>query len=470
MSFPDEFLWGAATSAYQIEGATHEDGRSPSVWDQFAAVPGHTFQGETGEVAVDHYHRMEQDVALMADLGLNAYRFSIAWPRVMPGGVGAANPAGLDFYDRLVDRLLAHGIAPVATLYHWDLPLALDERGGWRNRDTAYAFADYAELVARRLGDRVRWWVTQNEPWCSAYLGFVEGLHAPGVRGDAQAAVDVGHHLLLAHGLALPRIRAAGGAGARVGAALNLFPIFAGDGRSATVRAVERANRFHNRWFLDPLFRGEYPAGLFEDLGAAPPPIHEGDMAAISAPSDFLGVNYYNRWIVRAAQVDGASAADAYEYASAPPEATITTMGWEVFPHGLNLELEEIARTYHPAAILITENGASFDDTWNGDGRVSDPQRVSFLRDHLEAVGEALAHGAPVAGYFVWSLFDNFEWDKGYSKRFGVVYVDYPTQRRIVKDSGRWYAGYIAAQRALSADRAGQADGAENAEQAGDAR
>ena len=450
MNFPDEFLWGAATSAYQIEGATHEDGRGPSVWDQFAAAPGHTYQGETGDIAVDHYHRMEQDVALMADLGLSAYRFSIAWPRILPGGTGAVNPAGLAFYDRLVDCLLAHGIAPVATLFHWDLPLALYERGGWQNRDTAYAFADYAEIVARHLGDRVHWWVTQNEPWCSAYLGYVEGIHAPGIRGDAQAAVDVGHHLLLSHGLAVPRIRASAAADARVGIALNLFPIFAGDNRRETVRAVERANRFHNRWFLDPVYRGEYTPGLFEDLGAAPS-IRDGDLETISTPINFLGINYYNRWIVRAMESagdahDGVSA--SIEYMTAPSGATITTMGWEVFPHGLNLILEDITRNYHPSAILITENGAAFDDAWNGNGLVSDPQRVTYLREHLEAVNTALAHGAPVAGYFVWSLFDNFEWDRGYSKRFGLIYVDYPTQRRIVKDSGRWYAGFIAAQRA----------------------
>jgi beta-glucosidase len=451
MTFPKDFLWGAATSAYQIEGATREDGRGPSVWDWFAAMPGRTHQGETGDVAVDHYHRMEQDVATMADLGLNAYRFSIAWPRVLPSGTGTVNPAGLAFYDRLVDCLLAKGIMPVATLYHWDLPLALYERGGWKSRDTAYAFADYAETVARHIGDRVQWWITQNEPWCSAYLGYVEGLHAPGIRGDAQAAVDVGHHLLLAHGLAVPRIRSYASADARVGIALNLFPIFAGDARSETLRAVERANRFHNRWFLDPVYRGEYAPGLFEDLGAAPPPIREGDLATIGTPIDFLGVNYYNRWIVQAKQQDAGaddSALAGFEYVTAPPGATITTTGWEVYPHGLNLILEELTRSYRPHALLITENGAAFDDTWSGNGLVSDPQRVTYLREHLDAVGSALAHGVPVAGYFVWSLFDNYEWAEGYSKRFGLVYVDYTTQQRIVKDSGRWYAGFIAAQRA----------------------
>lgn len=444
MSFPRDFLWGAATSAYQIEGATREDGRGLSIWDQFAATPGRTYQGETGEHAVDHYHRMEQDVALMADLGLSAYRFSIAWPRIVPDGTGAVNQAGIDFYDRLVDQLLAHNITPVATLYHWDLPIALFEQGGWRNRQTAYAFADYAALVARALGDRVAWWITHNEPWCPAYLGYVEGVHAPGVKGDMQAAVDVGHHLLLSHGLATQAVRAVTPAETRIGIALNLFPIFAGDARAETLRATERAHRFHNRWFLDPIYRGEYTPGLFEDLGANPPPIQEGDLAIISEPTDFLGINYYNRWIVRA----GGSGT---EYVTDLPDATFTQMGWEVYPHGLGLILEDISRTYHPKTLLITENGAAFDDVWNGNGHIGDSQRVLYLSEHLRAVGDAIAHGAPVAGYFVWSLFDNYEWAEGYSKRFGLVYVDFATQRRIVKDSGKWYAGVIARERALHA-------------------
>jgi beta-glucosidase len=456
MSFPSDFLWGAATSAYQTEGATREDGRGQSIWDRFAASPGRTHGGDTGDIATDHYHRMEADVALMASLGLNAYRFSIAWPRILPQGTGATNAAGLAFYDRLVDTLLAEGITPVATLYHWDLPLTLYSRGGWRARDTAYAFADYAEMVARTLGDRVQWWLTQNEPWCSSYLGYVEGLHAPGISSDIQAAVDVGHHLLLSHGLAMPRIRAHARAGARVGLSLNLFPIFAGDGEAETVRAVERADRFHNRWFLDPLYRGEYPAGLFDDLGAAPPAIQDGDMEIIATPTDFLGVNYYNRWIVRARTQpnghDGQTPLSAMvEYSRASDSVLHTEMGWEVYPHGLSLVLEELTRVYRPPALLVTENGAAFEDSWNGNGRVSDPLRVAYLRDHLEAVAAALAQGVPVAGYFVWSLMDNFEWAEGYSKRFGLVYVDYPTQRRIVKDSGRWYAGFIAAQRAVPA-------------------
>jgi beta-glucosidase len=447
MTFPRDFLWGAGTSAYQIEGATHEDGRGASVWDVFATQPGRTYLGQTGDVAADHYHRVEQDVSLIAQLGLNAYRFSIAWPRILPSGVGQVSEAGLAFYDRLVDLLLENGVAPIATLYHWDLPLPLYERGGWRNRDTALAFADYAEILARRLGDRVKWWVTQNEPWCSAYLGYYTGIHAPGIQGDAQSAVDVGHHLLLSHGLAIPRIRAHT-PGARIGAALNLFPIFAGDQRPETILAVQRADRFHNRWFLDPLYLGEYPAELFTELGAAPPPIQADDFKIIGEPTDFLGVNYYSRWVIRGQRPEDSGERPKVEYITELPRDAVTEMGWEVYPHGLDMILEELSRAYHPNALLVTENGAAFPDEWNGDGRVADQRRVAYLRDHVREVERAIEHGAPVVGYLVWSLIDNFEWAEGYSKRFGLIYVDFETQRRIIKDSGRWYAGFIAGQRA----------------------
>jgi beta-glucosidase len=450
MTFPRDFLWGAGTSAYQIEGATREDGRGLSVWDVFATQPGRTYLGQTGDVATDHYHRVEQDVSLMAQLGLNAYRFSIAWPRILPSGAGRVSEAGLDFYDHLVDRLLENGIIPIATLYHWDLPLPLYERGGWRNRETASAYADYAETVARRLGDRVKWWVTQNEPWCSAYLGYYTGIHAPGLQGDAQGAVDVGHHLLLSHGLAIPRIRAHA-QGAHIGAALNLFPIFAGDQRPETILAVQRADRFHNRWFLDPLYLGEYPSELFAELGAAPPPIQADDFKIIGEPADFLGVNYYSRWVIRGQRSENGSdrqTAPTVEYITELPHDAVTEMGWEVYPHGLDMILEELNRVYHPSALLVTENGAAFPDEWNGDGRVADQRRVAYLRDHVREVERALEHDVPVVGYLVWSLLDNFEWAEGYSKRFGLIYVDFETQRRVIKDSGRWYAGFIAGHRA----------------------
>ncbi len=451
VSFPPDFLWGAATSSYQIEGAVHEDGRGPSIWDLFSQTPGRVFQGHTGDPAADHYHRMQDDVALMAGLGLNAYRFSIAWPRILPTGTGTINERGLDFYDRLVDTLLAHHITPLVTLYHWDLPVPLHERGGWLNRDTAHAFADYAEIVARRLGDRVDWWITHNEPWVAAFLGYGIGVHAPGIK-DRNAACTAAHHLLLSHGLALPRLRASVRSTAQIGITLNLYPIYPGDDSAETQEAVERADAFSNRWFLDPVFQGRYPDGLFAAMGAAEPPIQAGDLEMIAAPIDFLGVNYYSRKVVRAltpASQDSEWAPTGYEEVMNLPGATYTQMGagWEVYPAGLADLLVRLKQDYAPRAIAITENGAAFEDQWDGDGHVSDPQRLHFVRDHLRAVGQAVAQGVPVRGYFLWSLMDNFEWGEGYSKRFGMVYIDYPTQRRIIKDSGHWYAAFLAAQR-----------------------
>lgn len=450
VSFPPDFLWGAATSSYQIEGALHEDGRGSSIWDLFSAMPGKVYQGQNGEPAADHYHRMPEDVALMAELGLNGYRFSIAWPRILPEGTGTVNERGLDFYDRLVDTLLARGITPAVTLYHWDLPVTLHERGGWLNRDTASAFADYAEIVARRLGDRVDWWITHNEPWCAAFLGYGIGVHAPGMQ-DFSAACVAAHHLLLSHGLALPRLRAHVRPTAQLGITLNLYPIYSGDDRPETREAVERADIFSNRWFLDPVFQGRYPDGLFALMGAAEPPIQAGDLETIAAPIDFLGVNYYSRKVVRALPADAATsewAPTGYDEIMVPG-ASYTQMGrgWEIYPAGLTDLLVRLHNDYAPRALAVTENGAAFEDQWNGDGQVHDPQRLQYVRDHLQAVGAALAQGAPVRGYFLWSLLDNFEWGEGYSKRFGVVYIDYASQRRVVKDSGRWYAAFLAAQR-----------------------
>ncbi len=431
VSFPRDFIWGTATAAYQIEGATSEDGRGPSIWDRFSATPGKTFEGHTGEVAIDHYHRYLADIALMKELGLGAYRFSISWPRILPQGIGAVNEAGLDFYDRLVDALLEQGIIPSATLYHWDLPQALQEKGGWVNRDTAYAFADYAELMARRLGDRVGWWQTQNEPWCIAYLGYGNGEHAPGLK-DMSLVGTVGHHVLLAHGLALPRLRAHTHENAQVGITLNFTPAYAADEQPATLATVAKATR-ENRWFTDPLFKGVYPPNLFAELGTKPPPIQDGDMELISAPIDFLGVNNYTRTLFQGnGQVDPV------------PGAIYTEMHWEVYPQTLRDLLVWLNNEYAPQALVVTENGAAFVDEWDGkSARVQDPLRVAYMRDHIQAVGEALAQGAPVKGYFAWSLTDNFEWAHGYSKRFGLVYVDYPSQRRIAKDSAIWYASFI---------------------------
>lgn len=450
-AFPSDFLWGTATSAYQIEGAARKHGRGLSIWDQFSATPGATHQGETGDIAADHYHHMEEDVALMRKLGLGAYRFSIAWPRVLPEGTGAVNARGLDFYDRLVDTLLASGITPAITLYHWDLPLALHERGGWLNRDTALAFADYAEIVARRLGDRVDWWLTHNEPWCAAFLGYGIGVHAPGIQ-DMRSAFTAGHHLLLSHGLALPRLRAAVRKTARVGITLNLGPIYPENDRPETLLAARRADAFVNRWFLDPIFFGCYPEDLFAALAITPPSLDADDLKCIAAPIDFLGVNYYSRKVVRAPrETQTPRIPRGFEEVAQVPGAAYTQMGvgWEVYPAGLTDLLVRVQRDYAPKAMVVTENGAAFEDDWDGNGTVSDPQRLSYIHQHIHALERALARGVSLRGYFLWSLLDNFEWSEGYSKRFGMVYVDYPTQRRIVKESGRWYAEFVSSHRKL---------------------
>jgi beta-glucosidase len=438
--FPRHFIWGAATASYQIEGAVREDGRSTSIWDDFAATPGKTYLGQSGEVAADHYHRVEEDTDLMVQLGLGAYRFSIAWPRILPEGRGSINQAGLDFYDRLVDTLLAKGIEPFVTLYHWDLPSSLEREGGWLNRATAYAFAEYAEIVTRRLGDRIAHWITLNEPWCSAYLGYGIGVHAPGLT-DRQAAIDAAHHLLLGHGLAVPRMRAHLPTTAQVGITLVLNPIYGADERAETVRDMELADEFCNGWFLDPIYRGVYPEHFFEHMALNPPPIQPGDLDTISASLDFLGVNNYFRTLVRGAQMQ--PLADHVASVSPIPNACYTDMGWEIYPNGLRDVLVNVWRNYPVGKLYVTENGAAFPDVWEGGDTVSDPRRIDYLRTHITACAEALEQGAPLCGYFVWSLMDNFEWSEGYAKRFGLVYIDYPTQRRVIKESGRWYAALL---------------------------
>ncbi|GAC1360291.1 MAG: GH1 family beta-glucosidase [Ktedonobacteraceae bacterium] len=441
-SFPRGFVWGAATAAYQIEGAAHEDGRGMSIWDTFAATPGKVRQGDTGDVAADHYHRFQADVDLMAELGLDAYRFSIAWPRIFPQGRGSINNSGLDFYERLVDALLARGIKPFATLYHWDLPQTLQDEGGWARRETAYIFADYVEIVAKRLGDRVASWITHNEPWVVSYLGHGIGVHAPGSK-NVQTAVDVGHHLLLSHGLAVPRLRAHIAPTAQVGITLNLTPVYPADERPETARDVALADAFNVRWFVEPLFRASYPEQLFANLGVNPPPIQANDLATISTPIDFLGVNNYFRWVVRGQEQQ--PLAHAYETVAPIPGACYTETGWEVAPQGIRDLLVRLHHDYKVPSLYVTENGAAFKDEWHGEEVVSDPRRVAFLQDYIHAVGEAVQQGAPVHGYFVWSLMDNYEWAEGYSKRFGIVYIDYPTQKRILKESGRWYTDLLKA-------------------------
>jgi beta-glucosidase len=439
-TFPTGFLWGAATASYQIEGAVNEDGRGVSIWDTFAATPGKILNGENGDVTIDHYHRMSADLDILSEIGLAAYRFSLAWPRILPNGSGTVNEKGLDFYDRMVDTLLAKGIRPFATLYHWDLPQTLQDAGGWTNRETAYRFADYAELVARRLGDRVQDWMTLNEPWCAAYLGYGNGVHAPGIK-DRQTAVNAAHHLLLGHGLAVARIRESTPVTSRVGIVLNFTPAYPADDRPETVRDTALADMFSNRWFLEPVTRGNYPAGFFEAMQLTPPLIAEGDMEIISTPIDFMGVNNYTRNVVAGSPTP--VLADEVQAVNVSG-AIYTEMDWEVNPQSLTDLLVRLHDEYGVQNLFVTENGSAFADQWDGGEHIHDVQRVEYLRDYLAAVSEALKRGAPLRGYFVWSLMDNYEWERGYSKRFGVVYVDYPTQRRIIKDSGRWYQSFLA--------------------------
>ena len=453
-TFPSEFLWGAATASYQIEGAVDEDGRGPSIWDTFSATPGRTLDGHSGAVAADHYHRSAQDVALMKDLGLHAYRFSLAWPRIQPTGSGAFNQKGLDFYSRLIDDLLEAGIAPVVTMYHWDLPQALEEAGGWPVRDTALRFGDYAARVVQEYSDRVSTWTTLNEPWCSAYLGYGSGVHAPGRsdRADALAAV---HHLNLAHGLAGRAVRQALGDAASLSLTLNLHVARPDDPTSAEdLDAARQIDALANRAFLNPVLDGYYPQDLIEDTAGVTDWsfVQEGDLDITRTGLDVLGVNYYSTQRVRRytpdherAMADGHGsgavspwiAADRVEFL--PQPGPYTEMGWNIDPSGMTELLVGLSKTYPGLPLMITENGAAFVDEVAPDGRVHDVERVSYLHDHIDAVGRAMDAGADVRGYFVWSLMDNFEWAYGYHRRFGIVRVDYDTQERILKDSAHWY-------------------------------
>ncbi|MFF8926900.1 GH1 family beta-glucosidase [Streptomyces longwoodensis] len=439
---PEDFLWGVATSSYQIEGAAAEDGRGASVWDTFCRVPGAVADGDTGDVACDHYHRMPEDVALIAGLGVDAYRFSIAWPRIQPDGRGRVEPRGLAFYDRLVDELLAHGVAPWITLYHWDLPQTLEDLGGWPERDTAHRFADYAALVHDALGDRVQYWTTLNEPWCSSFLGYAEGVHAPG-RRDMNDALAAAHHLLLGHGLAAARLREAARGPMTLGVTLNLADHVAASASPADLAALRRADGLYNRVFLDPLLRGSYPQDLLDDLAGRGlrVPVRDGDLETISRPLDVLGVNYYNHHAFAADPVT----ADEPTYHAGTRFVEVdgerTAMGWPVQPEGLTRLLLRLGREYPGTPLVVTENGSAYHDpcTVPADGRVRDERRVAYLDDHLEALARAVEGGADVRGYFAWSLMDNFEWAEGYRSRFGLVHVDYATQRRTLKDSALWY-------------------------------
>ena len=445
ITFPDDFIWGAATASYQIEGAAREDGRGPSIWDTFSRTPGKVFAGHTGDVACDHYHRYADDVALMAELGLASYRFSVAWPRIQPDGTGPVNVKGLDFYDRLTDELLGKGIDPVVTLYHWDLPQTLEDLGGWANRLTAEAFAEYAQIVHARLGDRVKTWTTLNEPWCSAYLGYGSGVHAPG-KQDPAAVFAAVHHLLLGHGLAARALRSAGAQSISItlnpNVALPVDPTSAGD-----QEAVRIIDGLSNRLFLDPLFKGQYPADMLEHMSRFTDLsyIADGDLATINAPIDVLGINFYQPAYVSAKPGAPASPEQPGSEGIAfhAPDGPVTDMNWRIEPSALTGLLKRINDDYPGVPLLITENGAAYPEVPSADGEVHDARRVDYLDGHLRACHDALAAGVDLRGYFVWSLMDNFEWAEGYRKRFGVVHVDYTTQKRTLKDRAKLYREVI---------------------------
>ena len=452
--FPPAFLWGAATAAFQVEGATADGGRGPSIWDVFCATPGKTARGETGEIACDHYHRFRDDVELMRRLNLRAYRFSVSWPRVLPQGRGDINKQGLSFYDRLVDCLLAAGIEPMVTLYHWDLPAALQmELGGWAHPDLPLIFADYADVLFNTLGDRVHHWVTLNEPWVVVIAGYIHGTHAPGVK-DAGLAYRVAHNLLRAHAHAVARYRASPHNRGAIGPALNVLQAFPASESPADVAAAERATLEFCGWFGDPLYYGDYADVLRERFGAALPEFTAEDARLLTRSMDFFGLNYYFSHVIR-----HAPGAGPLEIEVVPqPQIPHTTMSWPVTPGGLCPLLHWLSRRYAGLPIYITENGAAFPDQADASGFVNDQPRIAYLRDHVRAVGQALAEGVDVRGYFVWSLMDNLEWTLGFSQRFGLVRCDSETSQRTIKASGHWYSELISTGRL---DDVPNADGAE---------
>ena len=442
-ALPSDFLWGAATSAFQTEGSPSADGRLPSIWDDFGRTPGAVEGGDTGEVACDSYRRWPEDLDLLRQLGVTSYRFSIAWPRIQPTGRGPANVAGLDHYDQMVDDLLEAGIRPFTTLYHWDLPSALQHTGGWTSRETSYRFAEYATIVAERLGDRVSQWVTLNEPLCSAWIGHMEGRMAPGMR-DLRSAVHASHHLLLAHGLAVQALRSVATKTPSVGIVNNLSPCEPATDTPTDIQAAMRADGHTNRWWLDPLVGRGYPVDMVELYGIELP-VRQGDMETIATPLDFLGLNYYFRQKIAA---DPTVATLGFR--QVPVEgATTTALDWEVHPAGLEEMLLRLTKDYNAPALYVTENGSAWTDEADANGYVADHERTAYLLDHVDAVAEAVAQGAPVRGYFAWTLLDNFEWAYGYRPRFGLAHVDYATQRRVLKLSGQTYRDLIDRNRAV---------------------
>ncbi|MDX8047999.1 GH1 family beta-glucosidase [Lentzea sp. BCCO 10_0798] len=443
LTFPPDFLWGAATAAFQIEGATTVDGRGASIWDTFAATPGKVLAGDTGDPACDHYHRYQSDVDLMKSLGLASYRFSVAWPRIQPSGSGQVEERGLAFYDRLVDSLLEKDIQPLATLYHWDLPQVLEDFGGWRNRDTAYRFAEYAAIVHERLGDRVQAWTTLNEPWVSAFLGYGNGIHAPGIT-DAVASLEAAHHLLLAHGLATQALRAQAPESHRLSIVLNFSTIWGDD-----AEAVRKVDGLQNRILLDPVLGRGYPLDVLQDttwLGDWTNVVRDGDMETIATPIDWIGVNYYNPTRVAPADPDFVPAgphAGLRGVTIEPPQGELTGFGWEQNADAFTELLVRLSRDTAGVPLVVTENGSAFPDAVDPAGRVHDVKRTKYLVDHVRAVHRAISEGADIRGYLAWSLLDNFEWAAGYSQRFGIVHVDFETQQRTVKESAATLARII---------------------------
>jgi beta-glucosidase len=430
-SFPSNFLWGAATAAYQIEGAWDADGKGESIWDRFSQTPGKVTNNDTGNIACDHFHRYPEDIAIMQQIGLKAYRFSVSWTRIFPDGAGMVNPAGLDFYDRLVDALLAANIEPYLTLHHWDYPQALYEQGGWVNRENLPVFADYAAVMVKRLGDRVRKWATFNEPGVIAWAGFVSGEHAPGIKGEIGTAVQICHNLLVAHGMTIQAIRSVNPT-VDVGIVINLWPAEPASQNPADLLAAERLWNRSETAFMHPLFLGYYHPEMLDSVAHFKPQIFPGDLALIAQKLDFLGLNYYARNLVN----------QDHEFVR-NPESEYTDMDWEVCPPALRRMLNRINQEYDLPPIYITENGAAFADQVSPDGKIHDPRRLEYLRNHFIQTRLAMKDGVDVRGYFVWSLLDNFEWGHGYTKRFGIVRVDYKTLKRTIKDSGKWYRRVI---------------------------
>jgi len=439
IKFPKDFVWGVATSSYQIEGAVNEDGRTPSIWDTFSKTEGKTYQGHTGDVACDHYHRYKEDVEIMKEIGVKAYRFSIAWPRIFPEE-GKYNSKGIDFYKRLVDELLKKDIMPVVTIYHWDLPQwAYDKGGGWLNRDSVKWYVEYATKLFEELGDVIPLWITHNEPWCASILSYGIGEHAPGHKNYREALIAA-HHILLSHGEAVKAFREMNIKGSEVGITLNLTPVYPASEKEEDKLAAQYADGFSNRWFLDPIFKGNYPQDMMELYSKIIGEfdfIKEGDLETISVPIDFLGVNYYTRNIIKYNENSMLKAENV------PGPGKRTEMGWEISPESFYDLLKRLDREYTKLPIYITENGAACKDEVTEDGRVHDDERIEYIKEHLKAAAKFIEEGGNLKGYFVWSLMDNFEWAHGYSKRFGIVYVDYETQKRILKDSAWWYKGVI---------------------------